>query len=61
MCIKGDVPSALLAFGTPAEVRSYCKALIADMGDGFILSPACTMPANAKLENVMAMLEAVEA
>lgn len=61
MCIKGDVPSAMLAYGTPAEVREYCKALIADMGDGFILAPACTMPANARLENVMAMLEAVEA
>ncbi|MBK9969087.1 MAG: uroporphyrinogen-III decarboxylase [Holophagales bacterium] len=61
MCIKGDVPSAMLSYGTPDEVRAYCKALIADMGDGFILSPACTMPANAKLENVMAMLEAVEA
>jgi hypothetical protein len=61
MCIKGDVPSAMLAFGTPGEVREYCKALIADMGDGFILAPACTMPANAKLENVMAMLESVEA
>ncbi len=58
MCIKGDVPSSLLAFGTPEEVYAYCRRLIDDMGDGFILSPACTMPANAKLENVEAMLAA---
>ena len=61
MCIKGDVPSPMLAFGTPDEVHAYCKALIADMGDGFILAPACTMPAERELENVMAMLESVEA
>ena len=59
MCIKGDVPSPLLAFGTPEEVRAYCRRLIEDMGDGFILAPACTMPANAKVENVEAMLAAV--
>jgi hypothetical protein len=59
MCIKGDVPSPLLAFGTPSEVHAYCRRLIEDMGDGFILAPACTMPANAKVENVEAMLAAV--
>jgi hypothetical protein len=58
MCIKGDVPSSLLAFGTPDEVYTYCRRLMEDMGDGFILAPACTMPANAKLENVEAMLAA---
>jgi hypothetical protein len=61
MCIKGDVPSPLLAVGTPDEVYAYCRRLIDDMGDGFILAPACTMPANAKPENVEAMLAAAHA
>jgi hypothetical protein len=59
MCIKGDVPSPLLAFGTPDEVHAYCRRLIEEMGDAFILAPACTMPANARLENVEAMLASV--
>jgi uroporphyrinogen-III decarboxylase len=58
MAIKGDVPSPMLAFGTPDEVYDYCTKLIRDMGSGFILAPACTLPANAKVENVKAMLAA---
>lgn len=60
MCIKGDVPSPMLAFGTPDDVYNYSTKLIRDMGNGFILAPACTLPANAKIENVKAMLAAVE-
>ena len=56
--IKGDVPAALLACGTPDEVYRYCKTLIKDMGDGFILSSGCTIPDNAKVENVRAMISA---
>jgi uroporphyrinogen-III decarboxylase len=58
MCIKGDVPSPMLAFGTPEDVYSYCTKLVRDMGNGFILAPACTIPANAKIENIKAMLQA---
>lgn len=59
MCIKGDVPAALLALGTPDKVYDYCTKLIRDMGPGFILSSGCALPANAKLENVEAMIAAV--
>ncbi|WP_005035082.1 uroporphyrinogen decarboxylase family protein [Holophaga foetida] len=59
MCIKGDVPAGLLALGTPDEVHSYCTRLIKDMGPGFILSAGCTIPANARIENVKAMIAAV--
>ncbi len=58
MAVKGDVPSSMLAFGTPDDVYNYSTKLINDMGNGFILAPACTMPANAKIENVKAMLAA---
>jgi len=61
MCIKGDVPATLLSLGTPDEVYAYCRKLIQDIGPtGFILSPGCTLPPNAKPENVKAMLAAVE-
>lgn len=57
-CIKGDVPAALLSSGTPDEVYKYSEALIKDMGDGFILSSGCSVPENAKVENVRAMIAA---
>ncbi len=62
MCIMGDVPATLLAFGAPEEVRAYCKKLIEVVGEGggFILSTGCSIPSNAKPENVKAMREAVD-
>jgi hypothetical protein len=61
MCLYGNVPPALLALGSPAEVQEHCEALIRDVGagGGFILGPACTMPTDAKPENVRAMTDAV--
>lgn len=58
MCIKGDVPAALLTVGNPDEVYNYCTKLIRDMGPGFILSTGCTVPPNAKVENMKAMVAA---
>ena len=56
MCIMGDVPASLLAWGTENEVYEYCRGLIRDIGpNGFILSSGCDIPFNAKLENVRAM------
>jgi hypothetical protein len=62
MCIMGDVPARLLAFGTKDQVLAYCRRLIERVGreGGFILSSGCSVPANAKAENVRAMAEAVE-
>ncbi len=59
MCIKGDVPAQKLALGTPDEVYDYCTTLIKDMGTGFILSSGCSIPPNAKVENIKAMIAAV--
>ncbi|WP_371374792.1 uroporphyrinogen decarboxylase family protein [Sporomusa aerivorans] len=58
MCIKGDVPAALLTVGSPEQVYDYCVKLIRDMGPGFILATGCTVPPNAKVENVKAMVAA---
>ncbi len=62
MCIMGDVPAYLQAFGSKDEVMAYCKRLIEEVGKGggFILSTGCSIPANAKPENVKALAEAVE-
>ena len=58
-CIMGDVPACRLAFGTEDEAYKYCINLITRLGpDGFILQSGCDIPANAKLENVQAMVNA---
>jgi len=60
MCLLGDVPSSLLAFGTPEKVYEYCTKLINDVGPktGLMLSSGCDCPLNAKDENVDAMIQA---
>jgi len=59
MCIQGDVPATLLKMGTPDEVKSYCKKLIdvIGAGGGFILSAGCSVPYDARFENVKAMFD----
>lgn len=59
LCLMGDVPAAMLAFGTPAEVFQYSSKLIRQLGpSGFILHSGCDIPIDAKLENVQAMVAA---
>jgi len=59
MCLMGDVPASLFKLGTPEEVSDYCKKLIDEVGrdGGYILSSGCTVPYNAKYENLKAMIE----
>jgi hypothetical protein len=59
MCIMGDVPAAMLYLENPERVYSYCRKLIEKIGpEGFILQSGCDIPANAKIENVKAMVAA---
>ncbi len=59
LCLMGDVPATMLFTGTPDEVHAYCTKLISELGpEGFILQSGCDIPANAKLENVKAMVAA---
>jgi uroporphyrinogen-III decarboxylase len=58
----GNVPASLLSFGTPEQVEAHCKKLIEVVGEGggFILANACSLPYDARVENVKAMIRASE-
>jgi hypothetical protein len=62
ICIYGNVPGALLVYGTPEDVDRYCKKLIEDCaeGGGFILGSECEVPWDSKRENIRAMILAAE-
>lgn len=61
MCIMGNVSAALLKLGDPGEVESHCERLIREIGagGGFILSSSCSVPPDARPENVRAMVDSV--
>ena len=61
MCIMGDVPALLLANGTTREVEDYCRKLIDVVGEGggFILSSGCSVPFDARPENIEVMVNCV--
>jgi len=58
----GEPSASLFIGGTPTKVNEYVKGLLEDvkLGGGFILSPAVSIPGNARPENVRALLRAVE-
>lgn len=59
MCLASDVHATLMSLGKPEDVAAYCKKLIDEVGGdgGHILSTACSLPAAARKENFVAMLE----
>ena len=59
MCIAGDVPAGLQAYGTPQEMEAYVKKLIDVVGKdtGFILSSGCTVPPDCKYDNFKTMID----
>ena len=61
ICIMGDVPSNMLALGSPTEVDEYCHRLIEEVGKdgGYIMGAGCEIPPNARADNVKIMLESV--
>lgn len=62
MCLMGNVPASLLTLGEPGEVDACCERLIREVGadGGFILSSSCSVPTEAKTENVKAMVSSVK-
>jgi hypothetical protein len=58
--LMGNVPSSMIVTGDPADVKKYCRELIEVAGKdgGFILAPG-SMSEYPKLENLKAMVEAV--
>ena len=58
-CISGGIPNDLLAFGTPQDVREYCKKVIDGVArdGGYIMDASAIMQNDAKIENVRAMTE----
>ena len=60
MCFWGNVPSSMLATGTPQQVKEDVKELVDVMGDGLILDGVGGFPDEAKPENVLALREALD-
>jgi hypothetical protein len=58
-CISGGIPNDLLAFGTPDDVKAYCKKVIDGVAQdgGYIMDASAIMQDDTKIENVRAMTE----
>jgi len=58
-CISGGIPNYLLSFGTPQEVRDYCKKVIDGVArdGGYIMDASAIIQDDAKAENIKAMTE----
>jgi len=59
-CLSGGVPNALLAFGSPGEVKQHCQHLIESIGaeGGYIMDASAIIQNDATIENVRAMTDA---
>lgn len=60
MGFTGNVPPAVMAFGTPEENYRTVKRQIEEMGDSFIAAPSCSLPPNMPRENLEAMYAAID-
>jgi len=58
-CLSGGIPNYLLSFGTPDEVRDYCRKVIDGVaGDGgYIMDASAIVQNDAKVENIKAMTD----
>ncbi len=58
-CISGGIPNALLAFGSPDDVRACCKKVIDGVArdGGYILDASAIMQDEPQVENVRAMTQ----
>ena len=62
VCIMGNYNCLVLAFGTVEEAREEARRCLCEGmgGGGYIMATADEVPANAKWENLRAMVETVE-
>ncbi|MBC7287377.1 MAG: hypothetical protein H5T86_04890 [Armatimonadetes bacterium] len=62
ICLHGNVPTTLLAHGTPEQVGEHVRQLIEDMKPGgrYILSSTTSIFEGVKPENFAAMIRAVQ-
>lgn len=61
MCIMGDVPAEMLAFGKKEDVYDYVTNLIQKVGPtGYMVCSGCDIPFNGVLENVQMMSKAAD-
>ncbi len=58
-CLSGGVPNAMLACGTPDDVRRHCKNIIdgAARDGGYIMDASAIIQNDAKIENIRAMTD----
>jgi len=58
-CLSGGIPNDLLAFGTPDQVREYCRKVIDGVAreGGYIMDASAIMQDDTKVENLRAMTE----
>ena len=58
-CISGGIPNYLFSYGTPDEVRNYCKKVIDGVAGngGYIMDASAIIQNDAKVENIMAMTD----
>ena len=57
--LSGGIPNVLLSFGTPQEVRDFCKRVIDEVAvdGGYIMDASAIMQNDTSIENVRAMTE----
>jgi len=58
-CMSGGLPNSLLSYGTPDDVRAYCKKLIDGVGQdgGYIMDASAIVQNDAKVENIRTMTD----
>jgi len=58
-CLSGGVPNAMLTYGTPDEVRAYCKKLIDGLArdGGYVMDASAIVQNDATIENMRAMTD----
>lgn len=60
-CLSGGIPNHLLSYGTPEEVRAFCRNAVGEVAreGGYICDASAIMQSDTRPENLRAMTEAV--